>query len=86
MSVVKGAIKAVTDILGLSPPKPPAINIPKPQLPAAQPAPTRTDTGANVAIGTTAVKDQRVSGRSSSGGTSGVADILGGLGRGGLSI
>lgn len=66
-------------------PKIPAPKVPEPPAPPASAA--RTDTGANVAIGTSSdIKNQRVSGRSS--GRSGfrTGDILGGLGRGGLSI
>lgn len=63
-------------------------DLPTAQVPAA-PAPTRrTDTGANVAVGTNAVKNQRVSGggRATASSSSSV-DILSGLGSSsGLSI
>lgn len=87
MGKFKKVIKSVTSLLGLSPPKAPEINIPKAQIPAV-PAPTpRTDTGANVAVGTSAdVKNHRVSGRSSGTSNRRTVDILGGLGRGGLNI
>lgn len=80
-----GAIGAVTSVLGLMN-KPKAPVIPKAQVPAA-PAPIRrSDTGASVALGTSAnIKNQRVSGRSNGGGGSN-GDPLGGLGRGGLNI
>lgn len=87
MSKFKKIIQSVTSLLGLSAPKAPEINIPKAQIPAV-PAPTpRTDTGAAVAVGTSAdVKNQRVSGRSSGSSNRTTVDILGGLGRGGLNI
>jgi hypothetical protein len=89
MSKFKKIIKSVTSLLGLSSPKAPAINIPAPAIPEipAPPAPNRiTDTGASVAIGTSAdIKNQRVSGRSSGKGNRS-GDAIGGLGRGGLNI
>ena len=87
MGFFSSIFKSVTKLLGLSAPKAPAITIPKPAVPAAPAPTTRTDTGAIISIGTTvANKDQRVSGggRRTSGRSAG--DILGGLGRGGLSI
>lgn len=85
MSKVKKLMRAVQTILGIKAPKVP--ELPSPTVPAP-PAPTaNVDTGANISIGTSAdIKNQRISGRSSKGSSSRVADILGGLGRGGLSI
>lgn len=76
------AASAVSSVVGLlkKSPKPPNIPTPAPPAPV-----TRTNTGANVAIGTSNVKNQRVSGRSFAGSSS-VGNLLGGLGRGGLSI
>ncbi len=62
-------------------PKLPAI--PKIEQPAP-PAPVRSfDTGAAVLLGTSSLRDRRVSGGGVSGRSRGVVDILGGLGRGG---
>ena len=65
------------------------INLPDVTLnPAAQAATaSRTDTGADVKLGTT-VKDQRVSGSKSSSSSlrSSTVDVRGGLGGGGLSV
>lgn len=75
----------ILQAFGIGTPKTPAIEIPAAQVPAA-PAPTRrTDTGATVAVGSDAVKNQRVSGRTSKSSSS--VDILAGLGSSsGLSI
>jgi len=74
----------VTDVLFGRPEQP---DIPTPEVPAV-PAPNRReDTGAKVVVGADAVKDNRVSGRKSGSGSSqSGGDVLGGLGRGGLSI
>ena len=61
-------------------------DIPEPEIPAQPAAATREDTGAKVSVGTTASKNARVSGGGKSGATSGSGDVLGGLGRGGISI
>lgn len=64
-----------------------AASIPEPAIPAPPASPRRLDTGASVAIGTSAdIKNQRVSGRSAGGRSGRIGDILGGLGRGGLNI
>lgn len=60
--------------------------LPTPQFPAMAAPPTRNDTGAQVHLGTDTVANQRVSGRSSSEVVQTQGDVLGGLGRGGLSI
>ena len=67
-------------------PKTPAI--PKAEVPAVAAPGYRTDTGASVSIGTGAedIKNQRVSGRSRKSSSSSGGDVLGGLGRSGLSI
>ena len=85
MSKFKKVFKSISSILGLSPPKAPPL--PKVEIPAT-PAPNRReDTGAKIVVGADAAKNKRVSGRSSgTGGTRSSGDVLGGLGRGGLSI
>lgn len=78
-----GLVEAVTGLLGFNKPK---INIPEPKVPAV-PAPNRrTDTGAQVVVGSDAGQDTRVTGRKAGSGTSSVTDVLGGLGKSGLSI
>lgn len=78
-------VSKISETLGLSA-KPPKIDIPEAQVPAA-PAPNRReDTGATIIVGADASKDQRVSGGSKSGKKSSGGDVLGNLGRGGLSI
>lgn len=71
-------------LMGKTPAQP---DIPTPEIPAA-PAPSRRDdTGASVVIGSDAAnKNARVSGKKSTTGSGGSGDVLGGLGRGGLSI
>lgn len=64
--------------------KAPKIVMPEAVVPAVAAPETRVDTGATVAIGTDAVKNQRVSGRGSQ--TKKKVDVLAGLGSGGLSI
>jgi hypothetical protein len=81
-----GVVKAISGFLfGADEPK--AVEIPEPTIPAV-PAPNRReDTGANIVVGSDAGKNKRVSGRKSgSGSGSSGGDVLGGLGRGGLSI
>jgi hypothetical protein len=79
-----GAIGNIADMLFGRPEQP---DIPEPEIPAA-PAPNRReDTGAKVVVGSDASKDKRVSGRSSgSGSSTSGGDVLGNLGKGGLSI
>lgn len=80
-----GVVETVSDLLfGKEPPAP---EIPEAKEPAV-PAPNRReDTGAKIVVGSDAAKDARVSGRSSGSGASrSGGDVLGGLGRGGLSI
>ncbi len=61
-------------------------DIPEVEIPAA-PAPSRReDTGASIVVGSDASKDARVSGRSSGSSSSSGGDVLGSLGKGGLSI
>lgn len=85
MGKLKSITKSITGLLGLSAPKAPAVIIPEAQIPAP-PAPTAiTDTGASVSVGTSVVKDQRVSGRTS-GTTRSSGNFLAGLGRSGLNI
>lgn len=58
-------------------------DIPEPEIPAVAAPTRREDTGASVVVGSDASKNQRVSG----GGTSTTTgDVLGNLGKGGLSI
>lgn len=58
-----------------------------PETPAAPASAARTTTGSDVVVGTSATKDNRVSGRRAGRGGSTVGSPLGGLGRGGgLSI
>lgn len=82
--LVSAVLSPVTSLLGMG--KNPAMPaIPAPQVPAA-PAPTRrTDTGANIVVGAEDVKNTRVSGTRKSA-TSSSGNVLGGLGRSGLSI
>lgn len=65
----------------------PKMNIPKAEVPAVAAPGNRTDTGASVSVGTSAedIKNQRVSGGTRKS-TSSSGDVLGGLGRSGLSI
>ena len=62
-------------------------DIPKAEVPAVSAPGNRTDTGASVSVGTSAedIKNQRVSGGTRKS-TSSSGDVLGGLGRSGLSI
>lgn len=77
-------LESVSDALFGRPEQP---DIPVPEIPAAPAPSTRTDTGANVVVGADKVQDKRVSGGSStSTGSSSGGDVLGGLGKGGLSI
>lgn len=86
MSKFKKVFGAISSILGLAPPKAPAITIPPPAIPAPPAPAPLTDTGASVFIGSsTDIKNQRVSGRSA-GRSSGVMDVIGGLGRSGLKL
>ena len=85
MSKFKGVFKAVTSILGMGAPKIPAM--PTPEIPAPPAPGAVSDSGANVSIGTSVdIKNQRVSGRTSSTSTRKSGDPLGGLGRSGLNI
>ncbi len=61
--------------------------IPKAEVPAVAAPGNRTDTGASVSVGTSAedIKNQRVSGGTRKS-TRSSGDVLGGLGRSGLSI
>ena len=59
--------------------------IPEAKTPAAPAPARRDDTGAQIVVGSSAAKDQRVSG-GSGGSSSAGKDVLGNLGRGGLSI
>lgn len=79
-----GVVSKVTDVLFGRPEQP---DIPEAEVPAA-PAPSRReDTGAKITIGADASKNKRVSGRGAgSGGSVSSGDVLGGLGRGGISI
>lgn len=79
-----GVVEKVSEVLFG---KAPEVDIPEPKIPAA-PAPSRReDTGANIVVGADAAKNKRVSGRKSgSSSSSSGGDVLGGLGRGGLSI
>lgn len=80
MSKFKKILRSVTDFIGLTTPKSAVPVIPTPEVPAP-PAPTRReDTGAQVIVGSDAVKNQRVSGVRRSGSRAG--DVIGGLGRG----
>lgn len=82
-----GVVETVSSLL-FGKDEQPAIEIPEAKIPAV-PAPNRReDTGANIVVGADAAKNQRVSGRKSGSGGSGTSggDVLGGLGRGGLSI
>lgn len=67
--------------------KMPSVSIPKAEVPAVAAPGNRTDTGASVSVGTSAedIKNQRVSGGTRKS-TSSSGDVLGGLGRSGLSI
>lgn len=82
MSKIKKVFKSVTSILGLSAPD---VKIPEAVVPAAPAPTTRTDTGAQINLGSSAIADQRVSG----GGNSSIGtqvDVLGGLSLGGLRV
>ena len=88
MGKFKGITKLVSGVLGILSPKAPSINIPTAELPTP-PAPNAvTDTGADIALGSSGdVKNQRVSGRSTVRKKAGNSvDILGGLGQSGLNI
>jgi hypothetical protein len=63
-----------------------APDIPEPAIPAAPAPKKREDSGAEIVVGADAVKDQRASGKGSSSSSSSGGDVLGGLGKGGLSI
>ena len=78
-----GVVQKVSETIFGRPEQP---EIPEAKVPAA-PAPSRRqDTGADIVIGTDASKNARVSGKGSGkSGTTG-GDVLGNLGRGGLSI
>ncbi len=78
-----GVVEKVSDALFGRPEQP---EIPEAEIPAAPAPSTRTDTGASVVVGADSVKDKRVSGGTSSSSSSGTKDVLGGLGKGGLSI
>lgn len=76
-------VSKVTETLFGRPEQP---DIPEPEIPAV-PAPNRReDTGARVTVGSDASKNKRVSGGGSGGSTTRSGDVLGGLGRGGISI
>lgn len=82
---MSGVVESVSNLL-FGKDESAAVEIPEPKIPAA-PAPSRReDTGANVVVGADASKNQRVSGRTSGSSSSSSGDVLGGLGRGGLSI
>lgn len=77
--------KKVLSVLGLGSPKIPAL--PVPEIPAPPAPGAVSNSGADVSIGTSAdIKNQRVSGRSSTGGGSSKSNPLGGLGLGGIKI
>lgn len=63
-----------------------APKIPEPVVPAAPAPMSRTDTGANIVVGADKGKDSRVSGGKGSSKTKTTGDVLGNLGRSGLSI
>ena len=85
MSSGGGILGGVLNILGLGAPKAP--NIPAPAIPAPPAPTTRTDTGASIVVGSDAVKNQRVSGGTTTKRATSASDFLGGLGRGsGLGI
>lgn len=83
MSKIKKIVKSVTGALGLGAPD---VSIPDAVIPAAPAPMTRTDTGANIIVGSDAVRDARVSGSRTSSSRR-ATDPLGGLGIGaGLNI
>lgn len=85
------AIAAAGTAYQMSQGAPETPSIPKAEVPAVAAPGNRTDTGASVSIGTGAedIKNQRVSGgsrKSRKSSSSSGGDVLGGLGRSGLSI
>lgn len=64
----------------------PSVNIPKAEVPAVAASGARADTGAQVKLGVTDVKDARISGVKSTAPRTQTIDPLGGLGRGGLAV
>jgi len=60
--------------------------LPAPKIPDAPAPGPVTDTGASIVIGSTDVKNQRVSGRSAARKKTTGTDVLGGLGSSGLNI
>lgn len=60
--------------------------IPPPSVPAVAASGARQDSGAQIALGVSDVKDARVSGSRVSRTKTNVVDPLGGLGRGGLAV
>lgn len=94
MKKIKKAIKNVGQSLGLIPtnkqleaakPVIPPVEFPNPPAPVASAA--RTTAGAEVVVGSSAAtKDGRVSGRRAGSARGSGGNVLGGLGRGGLSI
>lgn len=83
MSKLSAVGKLVSGILGTGQP---AINMPKPEIPAV-PTTAVNDTGQDVTFGAdAATKNQRVSGRSVARRTTKTSGILGGLGQSGLNI
>lgn len=78
--------KKILSMVGLGSPKIPAL--PVPEIPAPPAPGAVSSSGADVSVGTSAdIKNQRVSGRTSSGsGGSKKSNPLGGLGLGGIKI
>lgn len=64
----------------------PSPKMPQAVVPAAAASGAREDTGAQVKLGVNDVKDSRVSGVRKNTTSSSSVDVLGGLGRGGLSV
>jgi hypothetical protein len=75
--------ETVSDVLFGRPEQP---DIPEAEIPAAPAPSTREDTGANIIVGSDKSKDRRVSGGVNSSSSQSGADVLSGLGKGGLSI
>jgi len=78
-----GVVETVSDVLFG---KAPDVTVPEAKIPAISAPNRREDSGANIVVGADASKNKRVSGRGSVSSSSSGGDVLGGLGRGGLSI